>query len=69
MVGGFILALIVAVAEFYFLLTRLMKMDEPKPEKPTTKFLKKKVSTIQSEIDKVADKMLTVKNLTLKKNE
>ena len=60
------MALIVAVAEFYFLLTRLMKIDQPKPEKKT-KFVSKKISTVQ--VEKGGDVNVAVKNLTLKKND
>lgn len=61
MMGGFVLGLIVAIADIYFLMKRLMAIDQPKTSKKA-KFSTKLASTIE------ADTNLN-KNVLEKKND
>ena len=61
MMGGFVLGLIVAIADIYFLMKRLMAIDLPKSSKKA-KFSTKLVGTVE------ADTNLN-KNVLEKKND
>jgi hypothetical protein len=63
MIGGFVLGLIVAIADVYFLMKRLMAIDQPKVVKKE-KFPAKKVSTIQT-----SEELSENKNVIEKKND
>ena len=62
MIGGFVLGLIVAIADVYFLMKRLLAIDQPKVVKKE-KFPAEKVSTIQTE------ELSENKNVIEKKND
>jgi len=63
MIGGFVLGLIVAIADVYFLMKRLMAIDQQKVVKKE-KFPAKKVSTIQT-----SEELSENKNVIEKKND
>jgi hypothetical protein len=61
MMGGFVLGLVVAIADIYFLMKRLMAIDQPKSSKKEN-FPRKLAATIE------ADTNLN-KNVLEKKND